>query len=228
MEDSQVVNLWKDAATVDDNHICLPIPWKSDDLVLPNNYFLAKHCLDSLRKSLINRNQSEEYDSEIQQLVVNNYAELVPSDQHIATRCWYLPHHAVPKKIKSLRVVFDTYKGHSLNSSCLQGPKFTSDLFDVFLSFRQYNYAIMADIQHRYNQVRIPESDRDSLRFLWYNNGQLTTYRMKCFIFGRVFCASGSSYALQTTADLSTSQQVKDVLLQNFYVDDLRSRQITC
>ena len=57
--------------------------------------------------------------------------------------------------------------------------------------------------------------------FLWYNNGQLTTYRMKCFIFGGVFCASGSSYALQTTADLSPSQQVKDVLLQNFYVDDL-------
>ena len=224
VEDSQVVNLWKDAATVDANHICLPIPWKSDDLVLPNNYFLAKHRLDSLRKSLIKKNQSEEYDSEIQQLVVNNYAELVPSDQHTPTRCWYLPHHAVPKKTKSLRVVFDclaTYKGHSLNSSCLQGPKFTSDLFDVLLRFRQYNYAIMADIQHMYNQVRIPESDRDSLRFLWYNNGQLTTYRMKCFIFGGVFCASGSSYALQTTADLSPSQQVKDVLLRNFYVDDL-------
>ena len=32
---------------------------------------------------------------------------------------------------------------------------------------------------------------------------------------------AGHPHALQTTADLSPSQQVKDVLLQNFYVDDL-------
>ena len=103
----------------------------------------------------------------------------------------------------------------------MQGPKLTCDLFDILIRFRQLKYAVMGDIRHMYNQVRIPTNDRDALCFLWYINGNLVHYRMTCFIFGGTFCASGSSYALQETAKLASNQHVKDVILQNFYVDDL-------
>ncbi|XP_076056170.1 uncharacterized protein LOC143034111 [Oratosquilla oratoria] len=34
--------------------------------------------------------------------------------------------------------------------------------------FRQHHYAITADIEAMYHQIKIPISDRDALRFLWY------------------------------------------------------------
>ena len=44
---------------------------------------------------------------------------------------------------------------------------------------------------------------------------------MTCFIFGGIFCASGSSYALQETAKLGSILHVKNAILGNFYVDDI-------
>ena len=164
------------------------------------------------------------YSHEVQQLINNGYAELSPIDPETPTRCWYVPHHSVPKKSRQLRLVFDCsaqYKGTSINNSTSQGPKLTCDLFDILIRFRQFKHAVMGDIRHMYNQVRIPTSDRDALRFLWYIDGNLVHYRMTCFTFGGIFCSSGSSYALQETAKLAPGQHVKDVILQNFYVDDM-------
>ena len=224
-EDNDVMSLWERSITVEDNHLCLPVPWRDESLNLPYNYHLAKHRLDSLKKSLIKKNLVEEYDKGVQQLVNHGYAELVPLHTDVPERCWYIPHHAVPKRSGDLRLVFDCsaeYKGKSINNSSLQGPKLTCDLFDILIRFRQFKNAVMADIRHMYNQVKIPRKDRDSFRFLWHNsNGDLIHYRMTCFIFGGIFCASGSSYALQETAKLASSQHVKDAILGNFYVDDI-------
>ena len=55
----------------------------------------------------------------------------------------------------------------SLNSLCFQGPNLTSKIFDILIRFRQFPYAVTADIAAMYNQVRIPPRDRDALRFLW-------------------------------------------------------------
>ena len=41
-----------------------------------------------------------------------------------------------------------------------------------------------ADIQAMYLQVRIPEQERDCLRFLWLENGEVKPYRMTSHLFG--------------------------------------------
>ena len=224
VEDNDVIELWHKSSKIEDQHISLPIPWKYANLKMPNNFYLAKHRLESLVKSIKKKDMMAQYSHEVQQLINNGYAELAPIDPETPTRCWYVPHHSVPKKSGQLRLVFDCsaqYKGTSINNSTSQGPKLTCDLFDILIRFRQFKHAVMGDIRHMYNQVRIPTSDRDALRFLWYIDGNLVHYRMTCFTFGGIFCASGSSYALQETAKLAPSQHVKDVILQNFYVDDM-------
>ena len=224
VEDTNVIELWHKSSKIEDQHISLPIPWKYANLKMPNNFYLAKHRLESLLKSIKRKDMMAQYSHEVQQLINNGYAELAPIDPETPTRCWYVPHHSVPKKSGQLSLVFDCsaqYKGTSLNNSTSQGPKLTCDLFDILIRFRQFKHAVMGDIRHMYNQVRIPTSDRDALRFLWYIDGNLVHYRMTCFTFGGIFCASGSSYALQETAKLAPSQHVKDVILQNFYVDDM-------
>ena len=129
------------------------------------------------------------------------------------------------QKPGKVRVVFDcaaSQSGVSLNNQCMQGPDLVNKLLSVLLRFRQYHYAIMADIESTYLQVRIPPRDRNALRFLWFVNDALTHYRMTSHLFGGVWCASSSTYALRRTAiDAGASDVVRNTIMRLFYVDDL-------
>ena len=64
--------------------------------------------------------------------------------------------------------------------------------------FRQHSYALTADVEAMYNQVQIPVDDRNMLRFLWYDeSGNLMHCRMTSHLFGGVWCASSSTYAMR-------------------------------
>ncbi len=68
---------------------------------------------------------------------------------------WYFLHHAVVSASKpgKLRVVFDRTAKQgdvSLNNQCFQGSDLNNKLVNVFLRFRQYQYAITADIEAMY------------------------------------------------------------------------------
>lgn len=99
--------------------------------------------------------------------MINGHTEKVPSEQiHTAEMIWYLYHRAVitDKKPDKLHVVFDCatrFKGNYLNE---RGPDLVNTLLHFFLRFRQHRYAIRADIESMYHQVRIPIDNRDVLR----------------------------------------------------------------
>ncbi|KAK7884837.1 hypothetical protein WMY93_027960 [Mugilogobius chulae] len=78
-----------------------------------------------------------------------------------------------------------------------------------------------------YHQVRVPEEDRDFLRFLWWPNGDTSQepvpYRMTVHLFGAISSPSCAAYALKRTAQENESEfpaMVIETLQQNFYVDD--------
>ena len=138
VEDTNVIELWHKSSKIEDQHISLPNPWKYANLKMPNNFYLAKHRLESLVKSIKRKDMMAQYSHEVQQLINNGYAELAPIDPETPTRCWYVPHHSVPKKSGRLRLVFDCSahnKGRSINNSTSQGPKLTCDLFDILIRF---------------------------------------------------------------------------------------------
>lgn len=130
-----------------------------------------------------------------------------------------------PKKPEKVRIVYDCasqYQGQSLNDRVLQGPDLVNKLLHVLLRFRQHTYALQADIEAMYNQVIIPVRDRDALRFLWVKDGSLLHYRKKVHLFGGVWCASSSTYALRRTVldNPDVHQLVRDTIFRNMYVDD--------
>ncbi|MCP3679339.1 MAG: DUF1759 domain-containing protein, partial [Gammaproteobacteria bacterium] len=232
--DQEVLDLWNESVVVDDSqHYQLPIPWKPE-VHVPNNYEVALSRLKSLNKSLEKRDLMQRYDSEIQKLLDNKFAEVVPLsdfesfETEDSKRVWYLPHHAVinDKKPDKLRVVFDCaaeFRGSSLNDKCKQGPDLINKLVHVLLRFRQFQFAIMSDIEAMYYQVRVDPKDRDALRFLWFDKqGNIVQYRMTVHVFGGIWCACISTYALRRILD---DQNVTDMFIQNvvnrsFYVDD--------
>ena len=226
-QDEQVLKLWDNEVKVENEHYVLPIPWKND-ITVPNNMCVAISRLKSLRKSLVKKCLLSRYDDEILKLVQKGYAETVPINALVNSDVWYLPHQAVvtDKKPGKVRVVFDCsakFMGESLNDKCLQGPDLNNKLQHVLLRFRRHEFAVTADIEAMYNQVRIPEHHRDYLRFLWMDENQdIIQYRMTSHLFGGVWCASAATYALRKTVEdeYDVSELVRDTVMHSFYVDD--------
>ncbi|XP_042208870.1 uncharacterized protein LOC121857080 [Homarus americanus] len=85
----------------------------------------------------------------------------------------------------------------------------------------------MADVEVMYHQIHVAPEHRDALRFLWWENGGLSsepvTYRMKVHIFGGVWSPSCATYSLRRTFQDHRSE-FPDMVAQaevNFYVDYL-------
>ncbi|XP_069988601.1 uncharacterized protein [Penaeus vannamei] len=160
------------------------------------------------------------------QVIEGHYALSIPF------KVWYLPHHPVlnPKKPEKCRIIFDCaakYGGSSLNDHVHQGPDLTNGLVGVLLRFRQGVVGFMANIEFMFHQVRVTPEDRDSLRFLWFENNNtsqpLQTLQMTAHIFGRVWSPSCANYALQKVVEEYRnmySEEVLNTVLRNFYVDD--------
>ena len=149
----------------------------------------------------------------------NNYAEKATNCEE--SNVWFIPHHGVyhPRKPEKIRVVFDCsarFRGFLLNA-----------LLGVLCRFRLEPIAIMGDIQSIFLQVELPEKDRDLMRFLWWEDGDLNEppqeYRMKVYLFGAVCSPSCANFALRKTAEDNESKYptgVTEAVFNNFYVDD--------
>ena len=78
----------------------------------------------------------------------------------------FISHHCVlnPKKPDKVRAVFDAkFTGISLNDNLLKGPDLLNSLITILICYRLGQYAAIADIEH---QLKVKESDQDTLRFL--------------------------------------------------------------
>ena len=169
-------------------------------------------------------------------LLKNGYAEKVTEkkssvdqgEEHV----WYIPHHGVynPMKPNKIRVVFDCsaeYNGDSLNKHLLQGPDLTNSLFGILCRFRQEPVGLMCDIEAMFHQVKVTPECRDYLRFLWWNDGDISRepeeYRMAVHLFGETSSSGCCNYALKSTADdneTSIGSDAAELLRIDFYVDD--------
>ena len=73
------------------------------------------------------------------------------------------------------------------------------------------------------DRVKIPLKDRDALRFLWRQGDQqsIQVYRMTSHLFGGVWCASSSTYALRKAVSDLSDNLPKQAVFNHMYVDDL-------
>lgn len=228
------LQIMEESIQLKENHNCIDLPFKVDNIIMPNNHCVAEQRAMSLRRKFQrHKDYHQEYADFVSDVIKNGYAEEVPQNQLNGRdgKIWYIPHHGVyhPKK-GTLRVVFDcgaSFKGTSLNDQLLQGPNLTNSLFGVLMRFRQEPVAIMADIKAIFHQVRVSQKHVDLLRFLWWPNGDVTQplvdHRMKVHIFGATSSPSCANYALKRVADdnkADFSDKVLHTIQQNFYVED--------
>lgn len=235
----QIVN--QGTRRTEDNHYEIPLPFRCTDLRFPENTEQVLQRANWLKRRLIKSETFyKDYVNFMNTIISKGFARRVPSDLISAKKgqVWYIPHHGVyhVKKPNKIRVVFDCsarFGGTSLNDQLLQGPDLTNRLVGVLTRFRQEPVAFMGDIDAMFHQVRVPEGQRDFLRFLWWPEGDLTRdpeeYQMNVHLFGAVSSPSCSNFALRKAADDAekiVGVETADVLRKNFYVDDcLRSEE---
>ena len=220
-----------------DGHYELPLPFRQQDVVLPNNRNQAVKRAEGIKRRFAsNAKYKEDYSRFMKDIIGRGYVKKLSENSdtaRIGENCWYIPHHGVyhPRKPDKIRVVFDCsarYAGISLNDKLLSGPNLSNSLVGVLIRFRQENIAIAADVECMFYQVKLPPSDRNYLRFLWWPDGntnlELQDYEMCVHPFGAASSPSCANFALKRTADDNERQfgsKAADTLRENFYVDDM-------
>ena len=111
------------------------------------------------------------------------------TDQEV-TRCHFLPHRPVFKEGSTTRIrpVFDAsnkdHNGNCLNRSLEKGPNLIEMIPTILMNFRKGRIGVSADIEKAFLQVGLDTKDRDFLRFLWWQDGEICVLRHCRVVFG--------------------------------------------
>ena len=213
------------------------LPWKSDiDESLSDNRNVCLTRLKSLHSWL---KQDPEvfnsYHNIFQEQLKTGVIERVPTELENKENVHMMPHHGVVRKDRQtskLRIVFDGSAKTSPNSLSLNdrleiGPNFVPSLFDLIIEFRSHAIALTADIEKAFLQISIQESDRDYLRFYWFDditsdNPTIVQYRYCRLPFGLTSSPAilGATLHTHLSKYRETYPEAFNIL-SRFCVDDL-------
>jgi hypothetical protein len=97
------------------------------------------------------------------------------------------------------------------------------DLNELLMRFRIHRIGLSADIAHAFLSLRLLESDRKFLQFLWYKdndiNKEIVPYQCNTVISGNVSSPFALAITLQKHLDAYESPTAKDVQ-DKLYVDN--------
>ena len=213
----------------------VPLPFKTDEVNLPDNRDQCLRRLLSLKRKLCKDERAREnYIAFMQKILERQHASRVPDKELTPTpgKVWYLPHFDVyhPKKPDQVRVVFNCsalYNSQSLNKNLLQGPDQLNSLIGVLTRFRKEDVALTCDVEQMFHSFHVTTSHRDLLRFLWFENndldGAISEFRMNVHLFGAVSSPAVANYSLHETAETGRAEfgdKAADFLCRNLYVND--------
>jgi hypothetical protein len=212
---------------LEDGHVEMPLPLKKSPAELDGRA-LAEGRLKRLSSRLErDKDLHADYTTFVENIIEKGYAEYAPKESTQPRN--YIPHHAVrhPRKGK-VRVVFDCSAGSpkSLNDYLLKGPNLNNSLPGILLHFREETIAFSCDVEQMFYQFKVPEEQRDMLRFLWWQGGDLQRtpdeFRMTVHLFGAASSQACASYGLRFLANAHQADKPDGArfILSNFYVDD--------
>ncbi|CAG9134116.1 unnamed protein product [Plutella xylostella] len=145
---------------------------------------------------------------------------------------YFLPHHGVLREdsiTTKLRTVFDasavTSTGKSFNDIQLIGPPVQDDLLSILIRFRQHKYVVTADVEKMYRQILVNESQRSLQQIFWRSDPslELKQYKLNTITYGTASAPYLATRCLKQLGLESTNEGVREVIIHDFYVDDLNT-----
>ena len=219
-DDRKFLTTLQEGIHVIDSHYEMPLPFKNGPPNLPNNICIATQRLAYLKKRFRNdATYADHYQDFMNNIIRNGFAERVPENERSQNngQQWFIPHHGIyhPRKPGKLRVVFDCsarFMGQSLN---------------VLSRFRKDSIAIVCDIEQMFHQFKVNVEHRNYLKFLWFENGDITRdpveCRMSVHLFGAISSPGCANFGLKQLAnnyEADFGPEVANFIRRDFYVDD--------
>ena len=184
-DDEKVISIYQNSVKRVGNNYFISLPFKCDNVILPNNFNAAKRQILNLSQSLVKSPKKlDAYVKFMQQLFIEKHAVILTDEEVIGEvgKIWYLNHHLVHSSGKD-RVVFNSsgeFQNISLNSMLFKGPTLENTLLGVFLRFRIFKFALVGDIKKMYYQCFVNEPFQNFMRFLWFLDDSPTRRIIHC------------------------------------------------
>ena len=180
--DQKFIQIVKNSINFNGQSFEIQLPWKENSY-LENNYFSALSQVKSLNRRLERNPQlRDNYMKTLQYDLEKNYVKPVEMQDPPPDRIWYLPHqpvenHNKPGKVRRVANVASKFRGQSLNTNLLTGADLLNSLLGVLMRFRENQFAVPADIEGKFIQIAINQTDQSALRFLWINDNEIQQYQ---------------------------------------------------
>ena len=212
----------------------VPLPFKSKDHLPCNRLAVFHRTKNTLQRLKTRETDLAECIASMEKSLHAGYVEQVPLqeiDSYPKGRAWWLPIFTVahPRKLKK-RLVYDAsavYHGTSLNDQLLTGPDMNHELRGILTRFREEKIGIVADIESMFSNFKVAKSDKDFLRFYWFDkndsNADIVEYRAKSHVFGCSSSPACASYCLNHSTTLpfaAAYDKGRKFIQSSFYVDD--------
>lgn len=233
-KDLELVKGFEDNLKFIDNRYETGLIWRDNCDLESSNFDIAKRRFFNLSNKLRKNDW-----------LMDNYRSVFSDqlDKNIIEECndntdcgYFMPHSAVIKPSSTsspVRIVFDcsssSTNNNSLNDCLLAGPNLNPSVLDIILNFRKHSVVFAGDLEKAFLNIRISESERNYLKFLWYkDDSNITDQRFKSMRMTSLpFGATCSPFILAATIKFHLrkyEEQYPDtckMLNNSLYVDDL-------
>lgn len=209
----------------------IDMPWDEDKLsTVPSNHGVALGVLNRVVDRLSSQNLYEEYckvflDQESEGIIER--IDVMPAD--FGNHIW-IPHRPIIKTdsqcTTKIRPVFNCSLrvggGPSLNDCVYPGINLYTDMLHLLLKFRMDHCVLLADIRKAFLMIRLnSERDKNCFCFFMKIGNQLVSFRYKTLIFGFVASPFILNFIIKFHVNRYRDSSCKEMLLNNFYVDNL-------
>lgn len=218
----------KNTTRLPSGRFVVKIPLKESSNKLGDSLHIAKRCFFSVE----NRNKNRPTFDRMYKDFMAEYVTLGHMTKCSISndKCNFIPHHGLLRQTSlttKLRVVFNasapTSSGVSFNAIQMVGPIVQDDLLSILIRFRQHRYIICSDVEKMYRQVVCHPSDRHLQQIVWRDDSSspLQAYQLNTVTYGTASAPFLATRCLKQIGLECFDPKVKEVILHDFFVDDL-------
>ena len=230
--DQEQIDKFKEGISFDDGHYNIELPWYPDKVdKVPSNHFVALKVLDRTLQHLERKGLTSQYEEVFDKQLAEGIIEEInvnPSDYE--NHVW-IPHRPVIKEgeqvTTKIRPVFNcslkTRKDlPSLNEAAYPGIDMIGSILKLLMYFRTNKFVMLSDIKQAFLMVNLKtEADKNRFCFFWKRGDKLVAYRYKTIVFGYTASPFILNYVMRHHVESFPEDKCKEILSNNFYVDNL-------
>ena len=230
--DEKVVTNFERGISFEEGKYHVQLPWIPGKIEkVQSNFNYAKAILNRVVESLTARQLRTAYNDIFEEQLADGTLEEIDLSTINPNNHIWIPHRAVVKtdpavttKVRPvLNCSFKVGDNLSLNDAAYKGVDLVNNLLELLLKIRSNMFLVVSDIRKAFLQIKLSsEVDKNRFSILWVNpDGSLRAFRYTTIVFGYIASPFILQCVMQYHLRKLPQNETRDMLLTNYYVDNL-------